>query len=313
MKSNSKKAESLGTVCTRASLKNKKAGITLVSLVVTIIILLILAGISISLIAGGDGILGRASGALDANDQATATEKIEMKITYFNVTSYGENTRKANLQELAEGMFQDKEIEYVKIKGNKVASLDKIDAAGEKSIFVKLKEYPYEFEIGSDLQLASVDGVKLSTSDTSNDELRTTIQELKEEIQALKNTSHNYCTTPAGTTSTASNSKPCVIIENYRNGTDWYRIWSDGWIEQGGYSTAANSANGSQINLLKEFSDTTYTLVTSDIIRTRSDAAAYVFQIVQKNTNNFFASGSWTNYNSMNYTEVPFNWYACGY
>ena len=70
-----------------------------------------------------------------------------MKITYFNVISYGENTRKANLQELAEGMFQDKEIEYVKIKGNKVASLDKIDAAGEKSIFVKLKEYPYEFEI----------------------------------------------------------------------------------------------------------------------------------------------------------------------
>lgn len=84
-----------------------------------------------------------------------------MKITYFNVISYGENTRKANLQELAEGMFQDKEVDYVKIKEQKVASLEAINVSGESSIFVKLKEYPYEFEIGSDLQLASVDQEKI--------------------------------------------------------------------------------------------------------------------------------------------------------
>lgn len=25
-----------------------------------------------------------------------------------------------------------------------------------------------------------------------------------------------------------------VIVETYVNGTEWYRVWSDGWIEQGG-------------------------------------------------------------------------------
>lgn len=134
----------------------------------TIIILLILAGISIGLIVGSNGILNKSSVAVDKNEEATATEKIEMKITYFNVTSYGENTRKANLQELAEGMFQDKEIEYVKIKEQKVASLDAIDVTGESSIFVKLKEYPYEFEINEALQLASVDGVKMADSETTS-------------------------------------------------------------------------------------------------------------------------------------------------
>lgn len=26
-----------------------------------------------------------------------------------------------------------------------------------------------------------------------------------------------------------------VIIKSYNNGYDWYRVWSDGWVEQGGY------------------------------------------------------------------------------
>lgn len=168
MKEKSKMAKSLGAVHTRVNLKDKKNGITLVSLVVTIIILLILAGISISLISGSEGILGRATGAVDKNEEATATEKMEMKITYFNVISYGENTRKANLQELAEGMFQDKEIEYVKIKEQKVASLEAIDVTGESSIFVKLKEYPYEFEINEALHLVSVDGVKMADSENTS-------------------------------------------------------------------------------------------------------------------------------------------------
>lgn len=165
----------------------RNRGITLVSLIVTIIILLILAGISIGLISGSEGILGRSTGAVDQNEEATATEKVEMKITYFNVISYGENTRKVNLQELAEGMFQDKEIEYVKIKEQKVASLEAIDVSGESSIFVKLKEYPYEFEINENLLLASVDGVKVENSDSEQiEELKNQVASLEEENENLK-------------------------------------------------------------------------------------------------------------------------------
>ena len=31
------------------------------------------------------------------------------------------------------------------------------------------------------------------------------------------------------------------LVESYRNGTEWYRVYSDGWIEQGGAVTGANA------------------------------------------------------------------------
>lgn len=56
----------------------KKEAITLISLVVTIIILLILAGITLALTAGSEGILGKASKAVDTNNQANAKEQTEL-------------------------------------------------------------------------------------------------------------------------------------------------------------------------------------------------------------------------------------------
>ena len=49
-------------------LKSKK-GITLIVLIITIIVLLILAGVSISLVAGDSGILSK---ALDASENTSA-------------------------------------------------------------------------------------------------------------------------------------------------------------------------------------------------------------------------------------------------
>lgn len=61
-------------------IKNSTSGITLVALVVTIIVLLILAGVSIATLAGENGILTRASGAKDANERAEADERIKLVI-----------------------------------------------------------------------------------------------------------------------------------------------------------------------------------------------------------------------------------------
>lgn len=41
----------------------------------------------------------------------------------------------------------------------------------------------------------------------------------------------SVCTTSAG----AASNNPVFIIETYRNGTEWYRKYSDGTIEQGGW------------------------------------------------------------------------------
>ena len=63
-------------------MKNKK-GITLIALVVTIIVLLILAGISIAMLTGENGILGNASKSKSSNAYYGAEE--QMKLCYMAV------------------------------------------------------------------------------------------------------------------------------------------------------------------------------------------------------------------------------------
>ncbi len=60
-------------------LKEQK-GITLVALVVTIIVLLILAGVSISLVLGNNGVITRASGSVVANKIGAMREALDMSL-----------------------------------------------------------------------------------------------------------------------------------------------------------------------------------------------------------------------------------------
>ena len=46
------------------------------------------------------------------------------------------------------------------------------------------------------------------------------------------------------------------LIEKYKNGNNWYNVYSDGWCEQGGW--VANNSTTTTITFLKEFVDTNY-------------------------------------------------------
>ena len=88
----------------------KNPGITLIALVVTIVVLLILAGISISMLTGQNGILNRATEAKEKTDQAQIDESdkmVQMEAmiqtagkSIPNPSSYGENP---NAQATADG------------------------------------------------------------------------------------------------------------------------------------------------------------------------------------------------------------------
>ena len=56
----------------------KQNGITLVALVITIIVLLILAGVSISLALGNNGVLTRSSQAVVENERGTVSQDIKL-------------------------------------------------------------------------------------------------------------------------------------------------------------------------------------------------------------------------------------------
>lgn len=97
-----------------------------------------------------------------------------------------------------------------------------------------------------------------------------------------------------------SNVTKPYVTETYVNGTSWYRVYSDGWCEQGGSIAAAT--NGT-VSLLKPFVDTTYKV----LISTTSQNANF--------TNNpavdtkAISSFTWGAYQGSN----SYDWMACGY
>ena len=58
----------------------KNNGITLIALVITIIVLLILAGISIAMLTGDNGILKKATTAKNTTNQTSAEEKVKIAV-----------------------------------------------------------------------------------------------------------------------------------------------------------------------------------------------------------------------------------------
>ena len=101
-------------------------------------------------------------------------------------------------------------------------------------------------------------------------------------------------------------SKPVrYVIDAYNDGSNWYRKWSDGCLEQGGLTSKSNQA----ITLLKPYSGNDYTLVM-----TVSDAAAPSYGALVgaipyvKKTTSFTPRIYYTNAN----IDSNCNWYTTG-
>ena len=81
------------------SRKRENRGITLVALVVTIIVLIILAGVSIAMLVGENGIITQAQRAKEETEEAQEKEGIELALTTAKIGENGE-------QELDQTNFQ---------------------------------------------------------------------------------------------------------------------------------------------------------------------------------------------------------------
>ena len=88
-------------------------GITLIALIITIIVLLILAGVSISLVVGENGILGRAVTSKEKSEVAEAKERVWLEVD----GSYDE-TGKINLDDLNNGLMNNLEDVYLKVQND---------------------------------------------------------------------------------------------------------------------------------------------------------------------------------------------------
>lgn len=101
-------------------MRNQK-GITLVALVITIIVLLILAGVSISLVVGQNGVLGRASDAVITNKAAGVKEKVSSALAATEISyqsawaqgiSSGTSTTRAKIYDTDKNVENDLKANY---------------------------------------------------------------------------------------------------------------------------------------------------------------------------------------------------------
>lgn len=95
------------------------------------------------------------------------------------------------------------------------------------------------------------------------------------------------------------------ITQTWRSGNNWYRVYSDGWIEQGGYYT--NSSNMTRtLTLNKSFTTTTYS-----ITKNSHSAVNYNMQFRWCNFYSLKTNQAVTVESTADFTIVT--WYACGY
>jgi len=100
-----------------------------------------------------------------------------------------------------------------------------------------------------------------------------------------------------------------TVVTTYANGTSWYRVYSDGWIEQGGILPSGASAFVRTITLLKAFANVNYNLqITYESSYTSPIWGACTGLYNGSKTINQFQI-----YDNGLGVITAYCWYACGY
>lgn len=108
----------------------------------------------------------------------------------------------------------------------------------------------------------------------------------------------SVCTTPSG----ASASNPVFIIETYYNSTtkEWYRKYSDGVVEQGGFATPPAADNSAAtIPFIVPYTESNITIFLVDVFSRVPSSGTYnggiqAYDIVlDSNTNKYTQFKAW--------------------
>jgi len=96
------------------------------------------------------------------------------------------------------------------------------------------------------------------------------------------------------------------VIENFRDGTKWYRLYKSGWIEMGDVTTF--SSTGTSVEFEREMNDIDY-LVYFSIGTTTTDYKCLGVNLLEKTNDGFTGFG----YNDNVRTQITANWEVKGY
>lgn len=160
------------------------------------------------------------------------------------------------------------------------------DAAASNAIYGKSDEVQPQSIVG--LWCVKAYGTVTNVGSTDVANIGTGLTELETRFSALENNKVDK----------AGNA---WVVETYRNGTEWYRVWSDGWLEQGGM---AESAAKTTVTFLKPF---TNKCVGAWAQAWGTSGSIYAYSIYHTDVTSMviYANGAATGYQKQ--------WFACGY
>lgn len=93
------------------------------------------------------------------------------------------------------------------------------------------------------------------------------------------------------------------VVESYNDGTNWYRVYKSGWVEQGGFVSGKGNTVLTTINLPKPMKDANY-IVLQTAITTSNNASSDGYISVQGVTSTSFKIYIWS--------IISKYWYVCG-
>ncbi|MFQ7075032.1 MAG: leucine-rich repeat domain-containing protein [Clostridia bacterium] len=154
-------------------------GITLIALVITIIILLILAGVTIATLTGDNGILTQAGNAKEATQKAEAQEEVNLALANLKIE---ENQRDISQDEKKKILFEELKQFYPEQEPESIVSVE-----GEK-IFIKHRGYEFNESIEFDAEVwdktAAPENCFIWGSDTEGEEGYNIIIGYTEELES---------------------------------------------------------------------------------------------------------------------------------
>lgn len=112
----------------------------------------------------------------------------------------------------------------------------------------------------------------------------------------------------AGSNVTIPATPKAYVTTTYRSGTEWYRVWSDGWIEQGGKMSASEGYTEQTVTFKKAFTSTNYSVFKANSTSNSGGDRVWLsgFGVLSKSTTNFTHRYHYGGACTM-------DWYACGY
>jgi len=144
---------------------NKK-GITLIALIITIIVLLILAGVSIATLAGNNGVLTKATHAREETRYGNVNEEVQLwKIDWETYNLVGNVNKPLEEEEFIE-----------KLLTNKLVNENEIDR-DKKIITISNKEISYKLDVQANEEVVISElPTSIVASDTTSSKLKVQVQ-----------------------------------------------------------------------------------------------------------------------------------------